>query len=105
MDFTGHLVLYISTVYVHLYVIQNLIYCYSRSIVLMSHLTKFNAKIFTRQFFYNFHFQELIHEHTYMAVNFHEELQKWADYDYYEENVHKLQLPFTLVSMYLIYFI
>lgn len=42
--------------------------------------------------------EELIHEHTYMTVNFQEELQKWADYDYYEENVHKIQLPFTLAA-------
>lgn len=38
-----------------------------------------------------------------MTVNFQEELQKWADYDYYEENVHKIQLPFTLVSMGTVY--
>lgn len=76
-----------------------LFYCINFSLIIKCS----NIIPFTRQFFYHFYFQELIHEHTYMTVNFQEELQKWADYDYYEENVHKIQLPFTLVSMGTVY--
>ncbi|XP_014776303.1 actin-related protein 5 [Octopus bimaculoides] len=42
--------------------------------------------------------EELVQHHTHMAVNYHEELAKWADYEYYEANVHKIQLPFTLTT-------
>ena len=41
-------------------------------------------------------------EHTYVAVDYLKELEDWISHDYYEENVHKIQLPFTNVSTILI---
>ena len=37
-------------------------------------------------------------EHTHVAVDYLEELEHWTSHDYYDENVHKIQLPFTNVS-------
>lgn len=37
----------------------------------------------------------LVHEHTRVASDYAESLAKWIDSEYYEENVHKIQLPFT----------
>ncbi|KAL5012354.1 hypothetical protein ScPMuIL_010905 [Solemya velum] len=39
--------------------------------------------------------EELVHNHSHLAVDYPEELGKWIDHDYYDENVHKIQLPFT----------
>ncbi|XP_036273652.1 actin-related protein 5 isoform X3 [Pipistrellus kuhlii] len=39
--------------------------------------------------------EEILHEHSYIAEDYAEELQKWRCPDYYENNVHKMQLPFS----------
>lgn len=41
--------------------------------------------------------QELVQTYTHMAKAYIEELEMWADVDYYEDNVIKVQLPFTQV--------
>lgn len=39
--------------------------------------------------------EEILHEHCYVAEDYFEELQKWRSPEYYESNVHKMQLPFS----------
>ncbi|XP_032792319.2 actin-related protein 5 [Daphnia magna] len=39
--------------------------------------------------------EELIHDYGYIAEDYLEELSKWADGDFYDSNVRKIQLPFT----------
>uniref|UniRef100_A0A5F7ZVL0 Actin-related protein 5 n=2 Tax=Macaca TaxID=9539 RepID=A0A5F7ZVL0_MACMU len=39
--------------------------------------------------------EEILHEHSYIAEDYVEELHKWRCPDYYENNVHKMQLPFS----------
>ncbi|XP_027477634.1 actin-related protein 5 isoform X2 [Zalophus californianus] len=39
--------------------------------------------------------EEILHEHSYVADDYVGELQKWRCPDYYENNVHKMQLPFS----------
>ncbi|NXC12041.1 ARP5 protein, partial [Corythaeola cristata] len=39
--------------------------------------------------------EEILHEHSYIAENYIEELQKWRSPEYYENNMHKMQLPFS----------
>ncbi|XP_028308280.1 actin-related protein 5 [Gouania willdenowi] len=39
--------------------------------------------------------EELLHEHSYTAVDYHEELEKWRSPEYYEREVHRMQLPFS----------
>jgi len=41
--------------------------------------------------------QELVHGHTSMATDYSKELDEWALSDYYDENVHKIQLPYAQV--------
>uniref|UniRef100_A0ACB8F692 Actin- protein 5 n=1 Tax=Sphaerodactylus townsendi TaxID=933632 RepID=A0ACB8F692_9SAUR len=39
--------------------------------------------------------EEILHEHSYIAEDYREEMVKWRSPEYYEENVHKMQLPFS----------
>ncbi|XP_017273108.1 actin-related protein 5 [Kryptolebias marmoratus] len=39
--------------------------------------------------------EELLHEHSYTAVDYHEELEKWRCPGFYEREVHRIQLPFS----------
>nr|XP_057940007.1 actin-related protein 5 isoform X2 [Doryrhamphus excisus] len=39
--------------------------------------------------------EELLHEHSYTAVDYQEELEKWRSPDFYEREVHRMQLPFS----------
>lgn len=39
--------------------------------------------------------EELLHEHSYVAEDYIGELEKWRSPDFYEKNVHKMQLPFS----------
>ncbi|XP_074537703.1 actin-related protein 5 isoform X2 [Halichoeres trimaculatus] len=39
--------------------------------------------------------EELLHEHSYIAVDYNEELEKWRSPEFYEREVHRMQLPFT----------
>lgn len=38
--------------------------------------------------------QELIHEYSMIALSYQEEISKWADVDYYDTNVLRVQLPY-----------
>ncbi|KAK2851187.1 hypothetical protein Q5P01_007463 [Channa striata] len=39
--------------------------------------------------------EELLHEHSYIAVDYQEELEKWRGPEFYEREVHRIQLPFS----------
>ncbi|KAM4563500.1 actin-related protein 5 [Odontesthes bonariensis] len=39
--------------------------------------------------------EELLHEHSYTAVDYHDELEKWRSPEFYEREVHRMQLPFS----------
>uniref|UniRef100_A0A3Q0T6B0 Actin-related protein 5 n=1 Tax=Amphilophus citrinellus TaxID=61819 RepID=A0A3Q0T6B0_AMPCI len=39
--------------------------------------------------------EELLHDHSYTAVDYHEELEKWRSPEFYEREVHCMQLPFS----------
>ncbi|XP_037540234.1 actin-related protein 5 isoform X1 [Nematolebias whitei] len=39
--------------------------------------------------------EELLHEHSYTAVDYHKELEKWRCPGFYEQEVHRIQLPFS----------
>lgn len=39
--------------------------------------------------------EELVREHTYVAVDYQKELEDWTSHNYYDDKVHKIQLPFT----------
>lgn len=39
--------------------------------------------------------EELLHEHSYVAVDYHEEMEKWRSPEFYEKEVHRMQLPFS----------
>ncbi len=36
-----------------------------------------------------------MYDHCYVSHDFMPELRKWTEVEYYEDNVHKMQLPFT----------
>lgn len=40
--------------------------------------------------------EEVLFNHCYVAKDFGPELRLWSDVDYYQNNVHKMQLPFTV---------
>ncbi|XP_015186503.1 PREDICTED: actin-related protein 5 [Polistes dominula] len=42
--------------------------------------------------------EELIHEHSMIALNYQEVVSKWADPDYYDANVLRVQLPYIAPS-------
>ncbi|XP_061592542.1 actin-related protein 5 [Cololabis saira] len=39
--------------------------------------------------------EELLHEHSYIAVDYHDEMEKWRSPEFYEQQVHRMQLPFS----------
>ncbi|CAL8369457.1 unnamed protein product [Lota lota] len=39
--------------------------------------------------------EELLHEHSYTAADYHKELERWRSPDFYEREVHRMQLPFS----------
>ncbi|MBN3298111.1 ARP5 protein, partial [Amia calva] len=39
--------------------------------------------------------EELLHEHSYTALHYQEDLEQWRCPEYYEREVHRLQLPFS----------
>ncbi|XP_035238228.1 actin-related protein 5 [Anguilla anguilla] len=39
--------------------------------------------------------EELLHEHSYTALDYQEELEKWRSAEFYEQQVHRLQLPYS----------
>ncbi|KAF7209484.1 actin-related protein 5 [Nothobranchius furzeri] len=39
--------------------------------------------------------EELLHDHSYSAVDYHGELEKWRCPEFYEREVHRMQLPFS----------
>ena len=42
--------------------------------------------------------EEMFHDHTKVVTDFFDTLQQWKDPDHYDENVVKIQLPFTITS-------
>lgn len=42
--------------------------------------------------------EELLHEHCRISNDYIDDLKKWACHDFYEENIRKIQLPFTQAS-------
>lgn len=42
--------------------------------------------------------EKLVHEHCHIALDYREELMKWAQLDYYEANVMKIQLPYNPIT-------
>lgn len=41
--------------------------------------------------------EELLHEHTFIALDYKESLKQWSSHDFYEKNIRKIQLPFSQV--------
>lgn len=39
--------------------------------------------------------EELLHKHCHVSFDYHEELSKWACSSYYEDNIIRIQLPYT----------
>ncbi|KAL0871217.1 hypothetical protein ABMA27_004986 [Loxostege sticticalis] len=39
--------------------------------------------------------EEILHEHCSIALDYQDEIRKWANSDYYEANVKRIQLPFV----------
>lgn len=42
--------------------------------------------------------EEILQEHSSIALDYQEEIRKWANPDYYEANVKRVQLPFVQSS-------
>lgn len=42
--------------------------------------------------------EKLVHEHCHIALDYKEELLKWAQLDYYDANIMKIQLPYNPVT-------
>ncbi|KAH8414113.1 hypothetical protein KR222_007304 [Zaprionus bogoriensis] len=42
--------------------------------------------------------EKLVHEHCHIALDYREELLKWAQLDYYEAHIMKIQLPYNPVT-------
>lgn len=40
-------------------------------------------------------FKELIHYHSKITLDYQEEISKWADADYYDMNILRVQLPYV----------
>uniref|UniRef100_A0AAV2LVR3 Uncharacterized protein n=1 Tax=Knipowitschia caucasica TaxID=637954 RepID=A0AAV2LVR3_KNICA len=40
--------------------------------------------------------EELLHQHSYCALDYHHELEKWRSPEFYEREVHRMQLPFSM---------
>lgn len=38
----------------------------------------------------------MIHDHTFIALDYLDELKKWSEPPHYDENVHIVQLPYTV---------
>lgn len=39
--------------------------------------------------------EEILQEHSSIALDYQEEIRKWANADYYEANVKRIQLPYV----------
>lgn len=39
--------------------------------------------------------EEILHEHCSIALDYQDKIKKWANPDYYEANVKRIQLPFV----------
>ncbi|XP_056320618.1 actin-related protein 5 [Danio aesculapii] len=39
--------------------------------------------------------EELLHQHSYIALDYQNELEKWRSPEFYESEVHRVQLPFS----------
>ena len=43
--------------------------------------------------------QELVNEHTYVSVDYNAEVNDWQSIPYCDKHMHRIQLPFTPVSL------
>lgn len=41
-------------------------------------------------------FKELIYEHGFLAVHYTDALKQWSDPEYYDHNVKRIQLPYSM---------
>jgi len=39
--------------------------------------------------------KELLYEHGFLAVHYTDKLKEWSDPDYYDQNVKRIQLPYS----------
>ena len=39
--------------------------------------------------------EEMLYDHCYVSNDFAHDLNRWSDVDFYEDNVRKMQLPYT----------
>lgn len=64
------------------------IICYLHKLLQLKYPVHVNAITMSRV-------EEVIHEHSSIALDYQEEIKKWANPDYYEANVKRVQLPFV----------
>ncbi|XP_014206962.1 actin-related protein 5 [Copidosoma floridanum] len=61
---------------------------YMHKLLQLKYPAHFNAITLSRA-------EELIHDHSRIAVDYKEEISKWADAEYYDNNVLRVQLPYV----------
>jgi len=61
---------------------------YLHRILQLKYPTHTSAATFSRA-------EELIHDYGYVAEDYQDEMERWTDPNYYDEQVRKIQLPFT----------
>ncbi|CAG4942502.1 unnamed protein product [Parnassius apollo] len=64
------------------------IICYLHKLLQLKYPVHVNAITMSR-------IEEILHEHSSIALDYQEEIKKWANLDYYEANVKRIQLPFV----------
>ncbi|XP_013179735.1 PREDICTED: actin-related protein 5-like [Papilio xuthus] len=62
--------------------------CYLHKLLQLKYPVHVNAITMSR-------IEEILHEHCSIALDYQEEIRKWANPDYYEANVKRIQLPFV----------
>ncbi|XP_034834357.1 actin-related protein 5 [Maniola hyperantus] len=64
------------------------IVCYMHKLLQLKYPVHVNAITMSR-------IEEILHEHSTIALDYQQEIRRWANPDYYEANVKRLQLPFV----------
>lgn len=62
--------------------------CYLHKLLQLKYPVHVNAITMSRA-------EEILHEHCSIALDYQEEIRKWASADYYEANVKRVQLPYV----------
>ncbi|CAH2043689.1 unnamed protein product, partial [Iphiclides podalirius] len=62
--------------------------CYLHKLLQLKYPVHVNAITMSR-------IEEILHEHCSIALDYQDEIKKWANPDYYEANVKRIQLPFV----------